>query len=210
VRIDLYTTIHKAQRFHLFELANAIGGADLENDQNASTIAGRVRHMFEHLRDHAHNEERYIHPLFDAAGTGASPLRHEHGQLEADLQEIERVLGEGRLWDLYAAYACFVGKYLLHLKEEEEAQKEVLWRHYDDDTLRGVLDRFKSERPRARAAADLEFMLPALSTPELVNLFRSMKHSVGPDVFGRACDEAIRVLGAHKWQQVADEIAARA
>ena len=172
MRIDLYSAIHKAQRFHLFELANAIGGADLANERIAGTIAERVRHMVEHLRDHAHNEEKYIHPLFDAAGAGAGPLRHEHDQLEAELAEIERVLREGPPRDLYAAYTRFVANYLLHLSEEEDAQKEILWRHYDDQTLREVLDRFKSERPREKAAADLEFMLPALSTPEVVALFR--------------------------------------
>ena len=78
MRVDLYTVIHKAQRFHMFHLANAIGGADLESDEAVDTLADRVREMIEHLRDHAHNEETYIHPLFDAAGGGAGPLRHEH------------------------------------------------------------------------------------------------------------------------------------
>ena len=208
MRVDLYTAIHKAQRFHMFQLANAIGGADLASDQTASTLAGRVRAIVEHLRDHARNEETYIHPLFDAAGTGAGLLRDGHDDLEADLEEIERVVGEGRRQDLYSAYTRFLGKYLLHLSEEEDAQKQVLWLRYDDDTLRGVLDRFKAERPRAKAAADFEFMLPALSAPELTSLFRGMKQAVAPDVFGRACEQARRLVAADKWELVASELAA--
>lgn len=208
MRVDLYTAIHKAQRFHMFQLANAIGGADLDNDQAVNMLAARVRGLIEHLRDHAHNEERYIHPLFDAAGAGAGPLRDEHDELEADLEELERVVGDGRRQDLYPAYTRFVGKYLLHLSEEEGAQRQVLWPRYDDDTLRGVLDRFKAERPRDKAAADFEFMLPALSAPELASLFRGMRQAVAPDVFGRACEQARRLVAADKWQRVASEIAA--
>ncbi len=208
MRVDLYTAIHKAQRFHLFQLANAIGGADLDSDAAANALADRVREMIEHLRDHAHNEETYIHPLFDAAGGGAGPLRQEHGELDADLEEIEHAVAEDRRQDLYAAYTRFVGKYLLHLSEEEEAQRRVLWPRYDDDTLRGVLDRFKAERPLEKAAADFEFMLPALSARELVSLFRSMRQAVAPDVFGRACEQATRLVAADTWHRVASQIAA--
>lgn len=207
MRVDLYTTIHKAQRFHMFELANAIGGTDLEAGDNAKALSARVRDIIEHLRDHAQNEETYIHPLFDAVGNGATPLRHEHDDLEADLERLERVLGDGRRHDLYPAYTRFVGKYLLHLSEEEDAQRQVLWPRYDDETLESVLDRFTAERPRDKAAADFVFMLPALSVPELAGLLRGMKHAVAADAFGHACEQAMRLVTADKWQQVAREIA---
>jgi hypothetical protein len=208
MRVDLYATIHKAQRFHMFDLANAIGCADLSSDALAATLADRVRLMIEHLRDHARNEELYIHPLFDRAGTGADSLRHGHEELDADLQEIEHALRAGQHQDLYATYTRFLGRYLLHLNEEEHAQKQVLWQCYDDHVLNAVLDRFKRERPREKAAADFEFILPALSIPELAKLFRGMNHAVPPQVFDRACDQARRLLGATKWQQLASAIAA--
>jgi hemerythrin len=208
MRIDLYTAIHKAQRFHMCQLANDIGSADMESDQAATALVDRVRDLVEHLRDHARNEETYIHPLFDAAGTGAHALRDEHDELEADLEEIERVVREDRRQDLYPAYTRFLGKYLLHLSEEEDAQRQVLWPQYDDDTLRGVLDRFKAERPLDKAAADFEFMLPALSAPELASLLRSMRQAVSPDVFGRACEQGRRLVAADLWQRVASQLAA--
>jgi hypothetical protein len=204
MRVDLYATIHKAQRFHMFELASAIGCADMETE----ALAERVRHIIEHLRDHAQNEETYIHPLFDRVGSGADVLRHGHEELEAGLQEIEHALGKGRQQDLYATYTRFLGKYLLHLSEEEAMQKQVLWQRYDDHALKAVLDRFKAQRPREKAAADLEFLLPALTVPELVALFLGMKHAVPPAVFDRACDQGRQLLGANKWQQVASAIAA--
>ena len=206
MRVDLYATIHKAQRFHMFELANAIGCAEPGDGASAAPLAERVRHMIEHLRDHARNEETYIHPLFDLAGRNAMSLRRGHAELEADLQGIEYVLAnDGK--SLYAAYTRFLGKYLLHLSEEEDAQKQVLWQRYDDHALEGVLSRFKAERPREKATADFEFMLPALSAPELVQVFRGMNHAVPPTVFDGACERARQLLGENKWQQVASAIA---
>lgn len=208
MRVDLYGTIHKAQRFHLFELANAIRCADLASNALAATLDDRVRLMIEHLRDHARNEDMYIHPLFDRAGTGADALRDGHKELDADLQGIEHALRESEHRDLYATYTRFLGKYLLHLNEEEHAQKQVLWQCYDDHVLNSVLDRFKAERPREKAAADFEFILPALSTPELARLVRGMKHAVPPEAFDRAFDQARRCFGATRWQQLASAIAA--
>jgi hypothetical protein len=206
MRIDLYTTIHKAQRFHLFELSNAIATADLESTEAAAAIGARVRGMIEHLRDHAQNEETYIHPLFDGAGDDAEFLRREHDDLDAGLEELERVLSTGRQQDLYAVYTRFLGKYLSHLSEEEDAQRHVLWSRYDDDTLARVLNRFKAERPRDKAAADFEFMLPALSAPELVRLLQGLQHAVAPDVFDRAWEQARRLVAGDTWQQVAREM----
>lgn len=207
MRVDLYTTIHKAQRFHMFALANAIGCAGPGAQAAASKLVERARRLIEHLRDHAHNEETYIHPLYDRAGHGADSLRERHQGLEADLHEIEQLLASGGN-DLYATYTRFLGKYLLHLSEEEDAQKRILWERYDDSTLKAVMDRFNAERPREKAAADLEFMLPALSIAELGRLFRGMKLAVTPSAFDSACNQALRVLGADKWRQVVGSISA--
>lgn len=207
MRVDLYTTIHKAQRFHMFELANAIGCAGAGNGVPAVTLAERVRRLIEHLRDHAQNEETYIHPLFDRANHSAESLRHGHDDLEAHLQEIEQLLAKGG-HSLYATYTRFLGKYLLHLCEEEDAQKRILWQRYDDSVLKGVLDRFKAERPPEKAASDLEFMLPALSIEEVAELFRGMQLAVAPNVFERAGNHARLLLGAEKWQQVVSSISA--
>lgn len=206
MRADLYTLIHKAQRFHLFELANAIGCAGPQDDAGA-VLTERVRGLIEHLRDHAQNEETYIHPLFERAGRGADSLRHGHEELEAGLHEIEQALSQGG-GALYATYTRFLGRYLVHLSEEEDAQKQILWERYDDGALNAVLDRFKAERPREKAAADLEFMLPALSIPEVMRLFRTMKHAAMPNAFDDACNRARRVLGPDRWQQVLDGVSA--
>ncbi len=59
-----------------------------------------------------------------------------------------------------------MGEYVLHLDEEEIAQRTALWPNYPDEDLAAVCHRFKAERPPAAAKADLAFMVPALSPAE--------------------------------------------
>ena len=207
MRADLYTLVHKAQRFHLFQLANEIGGADLTQEEEAERISQRVRDMIEHLRDHARNEETYIHPLFRGAGVSVSnQLEGEHRDLETDMERLETILNERRWSDLYGEYTGFLGRYVVHLSEEEAAQREVLWAEYEDSTLLAVFNRFKSERSPQAARADLELMLPALSIAELGRVFLSMKASAPPKVFQGAFTLAEKLLPPQRWQELRAEI----
>jgi hemerythrin superfamily protein len=170
MRVDLYSLVHKAQRFHLFRLADEIGKADFSSAADADRVSHRVREMLEHLEDHAHNEETYIHPLFAKAGTQAESLETDHQHLGAAIERIEALLQESRWQDLYAEYMRFLGTYLLHLDAEESAQKNVLWPRFTDAELAEVFGRFKADRPPAKAKQDLEFMLPALNAAELARV----------------------------------------
>ncbi len=66
--------------------------------------------------------------------------------------------------------------------------------------------RFKAERPQDLAKKDFEFMLPALSIPELTQIFRGMKASAPAQVFQGACDTAAMLLAKSKWDKVAAAI----
>lgn len=202
----MYTFVHKAQRFHLFRLSEKIGTSDFSVPEEASGIAKEVLHLTEHLKDHAHNEEKYIHPLYQAIGATAEHFDSEHERLEAEIQRIETIVAEKRWAELYPAYTRFLGIYLLHLDEEEAAQRDILWTKYEDQDLAAVFARFKGERPAHLAAADFVFMLPALSIPELTQMFRGMKSGAPAQVFQGACDTAAQILGPSTWRKIAAHI----
>lgn len=206
MRVDLYTTIHKAQRFHLFRLADAIGLADFADATTCEGLGTVVRQLLAHLRDHARSEATYIHPLFRALGPAADHFDEAHHTLDALIAEVEATVDAGRWDELYPCYTRFLGRYLLHLDEEEEAQRQILWSHYGDDALGAVFQRFKAERPPAKAMDDLVFMLPALSVPELTRLFQGMKAAAPAPAFQHAWDMAARTLEATRWQQVQDAV----
>ena len=207
MRVDLYTFVHKAQRFHLFRLSEAIGSADLSQTEEADEIAGRVIELMEHLKDHAQNEKIYIHPLYQNVGSVGDHFDEEHESLETEIQKIEKIAQERRWNDLYKTYSRFLGVYLLHLDEEETAQHEILWKHYEDKDLGETFMRFKAERSPHLAKKDFEFMLPALSIPELTQMFRGMKASAPAQVFQDACNTATKLLPKTKWEKIATAIA---
>ena len=207
MRTDLYTIVHKAQRFHLFQLANEIGGADLTQEEETERVSRRVRDMIEHLRDHARNEETYIHPLFKSAGVPVlNQLKDEHRDLETGMESLETILNERRWSELYGEYTGFLGRYVVHLSKEESAQRDILWVEYDDQTLSSVFERFKSKRSPQAARTDLEFMLPALSIAELGRIFLGMKASAPPQVFEGACNLAEKLLAPQRWLELRAEI----
>lgn len=206
MRVDLYSFVHKAQRFHLFQFSEDLGMADLANPSEAAKIAERLHHLLEHLKDHAYNENTYIHPLYKALGSVAEPFERDHHKLEGEIEKLEDLLKTKQWNDLYSHYTRFLGLYLLHLDEEESAQREILWKNYDDPMLLAVFNRFKIERPPHLAQDDFEFMLPALNAGELTRMFMGMKTSAPPHVFQNACIRASQVLTGNRWQQISKAI----
>lgn len=207
MRVDLYTLVHKAQRHHLHKLLSDMGRTDFADDADAARVAGELKHMIAHLKDHARNEETYIHPLYASLGRAAEPLEADHHALEGALEALERLLDQGRFGELYPAYARFLGVYLLHLDAEEKAQTDVLWKHCTDEALAAVFNRFKAERAPALAKEDLAFMLPALSVPELTRMFRGMKASAPAPAFQGACALAAARLEPATWSRVQTALA---
>lgn len=206
MRVDLYTFVHKAQRLHMFRLSEAIGSADFSQKEEVDDIARQVFELMEHLKDHAQNEKIYIHPLYQKVGSVGVNFDNEHESLETEIHQIEKIMQENRWSELYSAYARFLGKYLLHIDEEEAAQREILWKHYDDKILGETFMRFKSERPQDLAKKDFEFMLPALSIPELTQMFRGMKASAPEKAFQGACHTAEKLLPKKKWDKISAAI----
>lgn len=202
MRVDLYTAVHKAQRFHLFRLSNEIGSADFTDTDTVQRISAEFDRLLHILRDHAHNEETYIHPLFQQLGQAGEALQGEHQTLEKEIEGLEAILREQRWGELYARYTLFLGHYLLHLDKEEQTQKNVLWQNYADSELAAVFNRFKAERSPQEAKVDLELMLPALSLPELTRMFQGMKASAPESAFQGACGLAAGILGTGRWEQL--------
>lgn len=165
MRVDLYGLIHKAQRFHLSDFLIRLGKTNASDERSMELLGAELRGLIEHLRDHANNEEQYIHPLFEKIG-GAATLERQHLDLEEGLTGLEQILSALDWEGLYGRVARFVGNYFLHLDEEETAQRTTLWPNYGDKELAAVFERFKAERAPERAKADLEFMVPALSPAE--------------------------------------------
>lgn len=207
--VDLYGLVHKGQRYRLFQFALSLSCKDLNEASERRFATDEVRSLVALLTDHAHTEERYIHPLF-TRGDDATPaekaaltrLENEHLSLEAHLQTLSVLTTDGRFDELYSAVMRFIGSYLLHLDAEEAAQRALLWPRYGDHELLAVMARFHAERDVALAREDLKLLLPAMNKPELVAFVRNKRARTTESDSSEFTHLAVQALGHARFAEL--------
>lgn len=205
-RIDLYTLPHKVQRVHLFALSSKLGRADFKNPNELRVIEQELRQMIHHLRDHSNNENTFIHPLYAEIGDLAEMIDEEHDDLEEGLIKLETIIDEKRWSELYSELNLFIGIYLLHQDEEERAQAEILWKHFDDQRLLVVMEAFKASRLPNNMEEELTLAVPCLSTLELTQMFGSIKAFAPKEAFQMACRIAEDNLEPERWKELSQSL----
>ena len=206
MKTDLYTFVHKAQRVRLFALSGEIARADFSDPADVARVETALRTLINHLREHAVSEHTYIHPLYRALGDVAAGFDAEHELLEQELTSLETIAAEGRWSELHRAYNGFLGRYLVHIEEEEIAQETILWAHYDEE-LAEVFARFQRERAPEKLREDLELFLPALNAPELIGMFTGMKLKAPAVVFEFAQTLGEKMVVPAIWAKVKSALA---
>jgi hypothetical protein len=73
---------------------------------------------------------------------------------------------------------------------------------YSDQDLLAVFQRFQAERAPADTRADMRFMLPALSVPEITRIYSGIKAGASSDAFAGACELAVLSVEPEVWNQV--------
>ena len=179
--IDFYTKVHKGLRAALFWLSQRAATTDYEADEGVATLALDLRDVLAKLSAHAEHEARFIHPLLEEK-LGAA-FDEDHAALEMEQEEIRlafRSLAQAAARErsagglaFYRLLNRFIARYLEHL-EREEAAMPKLRASCTEEELFGVLARFAASRTPGEAAADLAWMLPALSPAEREELMRPL------------------------------------
>ncbi|MBA2650874.1 MAG: hemerythrin domain-containing protein [Tatlockia sp.] len=177
MRFDLYTTIHKAQREHLYKISMRIAKADFSDSIQASSIKKDVEKMIKHLKKHAENEDNFIHPLFHVCKDKCDLLESQHTTIEALLEELKELINSDNLDQLYPLFNRLIAMYLTHTDLEETLQKEILWNHYSDEELKEVITKFLQSLSLEKTVEDMEFMLPCLSVTEVCKILMSMQNA---------------------------------
>jgi iron-sulfur cluster repair protein YtfE (RIC family) len=183
-RIDMYRNVHKGQRARLFALAVELGRADHDDGAAIASLATRLREAIMELRQHARNEETYIHPLLQArAPEVAADLEREHHSVETALTEVEDKLRHidqpegdrmGAGVELYRAWCRMLSDYLTHLDNEERLAMPALWDTCSDYEILAMIRRFVASRTLADQLDDLRSQVPALTPHERAALVVGM------------------------------------
>lgn len=176
---DFYTLVHKGLRKRLFDAIVLTGTTDFADDESRSRLAAVMRDLVHTLREHATNEETFLHPVFaDALPALAQSFDREHDEHDRALVEVERAFeaacGErassqdasqdpGHL--AYRALARFGAFYLGHLEREEEAQPAI-WAQIEEPRLAAAMRSFRASRTPEQNLAGWKMILPALNRAE--------------------------------------------
>ncbi|WP_347251841.1 hemerythrin domain-containing protein [Legionella sp.] len=174
MRVDLYKFVHKAQRYHLFNLSIKIGKMDVNDSLQYTQLKSELQGMINHLKEHMEHEETFIHSYYQPFKEKLALLDSQHETLEPLLRKLEKSLAdEPEL--LYSLFNQFVAVYLQHIDEEEQLQKEILWTNYSDEALAEIMIKFTQSLSKEQFAEGMEFTLPSLSVNEVINMITNSK-----------------------------------
>lgn len=176
-RVDLYTTIHKAIRAQLFDVATEAARVDLRSTVAVNLLAERVARVLGFLEDHAHHEDTHVLPAVHAvAPEVATSLDIEHRMLDgiqaevaaaaAALVRAEPAHRAASGLALMRQLNRLIAAHLSHMGREETEANAALWCGYDDAALGGIQGRLIGSIPAARMAEWQEIMMPALNPVE--------------------------------------------
>lgn len=218
MRTDFYTHPHKWQRQVLFELAKKAGLADFTDSAVRSAIHQDLMLMTNELRQHAWNEETFVHPLLSRKIPHAKQdFEQEHVEVKQQLADLEncydylqvlaphyeRVQEQGL--EFYRALNRFIAHYLTHINEEEYMMQN-LWEVCTEPELKGIMIAFQTYDGREKDHNWLETHLTAMSQDEQQLLFKSTQLMVPDNIFTTMCQLTENILGVDRWKQIAAQL----
>lgn len=177
MRHDMFTTIHKAIRNHLFDLARDAARIDLGSTAEIDALVAKIDHALGFLEEHAHEEDLHIFPAVrTVAPELAQSLAADHRALDVVAIEVERAaheLAEAEPSERPQAGAQLarmlnhmLALQLVHMGREETEVNTLLWGALDDVELARIHRRILQAIPPERMAEWAALMAPALSAVE--------------------------------------------
>jgi hypothetical protein len=213
MRADLYSTVHKALRARLFDLALELGRSDFANPGDVRIVLEAYRRTVAFLREHHQHEETFCEPALAAVEPElVAANARQHAAIDAALAEMDDLAGAletthgddraavGRL--LETRLTRFVSDYLAHMSHEETVLQPAFWAHLTDEEIGAMRGRIQGSMPPGRFAEWLEIMLPAINLDERAGMLGGMKRGAPREVLEVAAAVGERVLGGSAWQAV--------
>ncbi len=207
-RHNFYRDIHKGIRCMLLDLVAKSGRVNFNDSAELDAFRATARDTFAMLEGHAEHENTFVAPLLDEhapviAGVIGGAHDDQEPRLELLLAALDAIdsaapeaRAKGHAW--VVQFSRLAGELLVHMADEEELVLTALWKAVDDAALIDAHERLVRSIPPAEMGRTLALMLPAMNTPERVEMLAQMRSTAPAEVFGSVRKLAQSLLSARE------------
>jgi len=157
-RLNHYFAIHKALRQMMFESSLEVARTDFAVGDYRPVLERFKRCMY-WLHAHSGHEDRHIHTALEACAEGCTQeFAEAHQVLGARAEALEKLADQiaasedpgkrtGLGAQLQIRLNALIGEYLVHMSREETHGMAMLWAHFDDEQLMGIVQKAQAAIP---------------------------------------------------------------
>jgi hypothetical protein len=210
--IDLYRDIHKGQRRRFFNIAIQAGIIDYADPKAFDPLYDELYSFREHMRLHAHLEEKFIHTvLSQRVPSGARQLEEDHRVVRQEFDDLITHFdvmrakpvdfekrGELAL-EFYRAWSRFMSFYFMHINREEEEIMPVLWKLCTVEELAETHKLMITSQKQEELVEDFEMILPNANLHERVEILGQVQVTLPPEVYQTFLKLAESILEPNDW-----------
>jgi hypothetical protein len=217
--IDLYVGIHKGQRHRFSIIATQAGTLDYTDPKALDTLYDELYSFREHMRLHAHLEEKFIHTVLrQRVPGGARQLEEDHRFMRQKFDDLITHFdgirakpvdfekrGELAL-EFYRAWSRFMAFYFMHIDREEEHIMPVLWKLCTVQELAETHKLMITNQKQEELVEDFKMMLPNANLQERVEILGSVRVTMPPEAYQGFLKLAELILKPNDWANLKTEL----
>jgi hypothetical protein len=213
-RTDIYSRIHKGLRKALFEFSEQAGKTNPGNGIEISELVNTGKRVIAFLELHADVEERFQLPLLkekNPAFVVADQQDHQH--LEIIIEELKSALNElpvsnnneDGLYHFYLQLNDFIGKYLIHMHNEETITAKHFIDECNYEEISRVINAINAYTSTEQKELAMQYFMPAISLSERSD-FLSELRGKNPAVYDKILVQARQFLNQHDWTELVNTL----
>lgn len=210
-RFNAFNQIHKALRTLMFDTIMRLQQSDLGDVEASLPAIAQVELLLQLMDGHAHHEDHFIlHPVEKKAPALIREFESEHvtdlalaNQLREKIEAwrgAEDKRHEGR--ELYYALNAFVAFNLQHMNKEEQQLNQMLWQHYTDEEILGLVRKLLQSVSPEETKIVAEWMIKGLNDLELLQWLSAVKQEAPEFVYNSLVDACGRFLPDPRWESL--------
>ncbi len=217
--IDLYRDVHKGQRCRFFNIAIQAGKSDYNDQKALDALYNGLYSFREHMRLHAHLEEKFIHTILSQRVPGGArqleedhrTIRQEFDDLVTDFDGIRarsidfEKRGELAL-EFYRAWSRFTAFYFMHINREEEQVMPVLWKLCTVKELAETHKLMITDQTQEELVEDFKMIFPNANPQERVEILGTLEALMPPEGYQEFLKLAEHLLEPADWANLKTEL----